>query len=68
MKLDEYMKQHDLTDEGFGERIGKKRLTIFKYRHGLIVPGKDAMERIVSITEGRVTPNDFYASQPSSHG
>jgi len=60
MKLDEYMKQQDLTDEGFGERIGVNRLQVFKYRHGRAKPREEVMQKIHDESGGQVTANDFY--------
>lgn len=60
MKLDTYISDKKMTDESFGEQIGRSRIQVFKYRHGLAMPRKDAMERIVEVTKGQVTSQDFY--------
>lgn len=60
MKLDEYMKQQDLTDESFGRRIGVNRLQVLKYRHGNAKPREEVMQKIHDESDGQVTANDFY--------
>jgi hypothetical protein len=59
-QLDTYMTENNETDESFGQRIGRSRLQVFKYRHGKAVPRKDAMERIHEVTKGQVTAQSFY--------
>ncbi len=54
------MQENELTDEGFGERIGRSRMQVFRYRHGEDVPSKKTMERILQVTEGQVQPGSFY--------
>lgn len=60
MKLDTYMTDNDYTDESFGEQIGRSRMQVFRYRHGLAVPRKNALQRIVKVTKGQVTAQSFY--------
>lgn len=63
MTLDDYMIKEKLTDQEFGDRIGKSRMQVFRYRHGLQVPGKKTMPVIIEKTCGRVPPSSFYPAQ-----
>ncbi len=65
MQLDDYMKAHDFTDKSFGERIGKSRIQVYRYRHGMQIPGREAINKIFQITEGHVPPASFYPSNQS---
>lgn len=67
-QLDTWMTENDETDESFGQRIGRSRLQVFKYRHGLAVPRKDAMESIGEVTKGQVNPSSFYAKSGQQSG
>jgi transcriptional regulator with XRE-family HTH domain len=63
MKLEAFMNEHDLTDKSFGERIGKSRIQVYRYRHGMQIPTKNTMQKIVDVTQGAVDPASFYQSQ-----
>lgn len=61
--LSEFMQDNDYTDESFGERIGKSRMQIYRYRHGLQVPTKKTMQRILEESGGVIDPSSFYQAQ-----
>lgn len=63
MKLDEYLRINNLTEQAFALLIGTSQATVNRYRNGRI-PEPDAMDRIVKATSGAVTPNDFYGFEP----
>ncbi len=62
MKLDQYLTQHDLTDAAFAEKVGRSQSSINRIRRGETRPDWKTMERIVEVTGGDVSPNDFLDS------
>ena len=60
MKLDSYLRAHNLTSAQFGEvsGIGSKQ-AVHKYRHGLRFPTPENLRRIREATNGAVTADDF---------
>lgn len=64
MNLDAYMKSTGYTDESFGERIGRSRLQVFKYRHGLAIPRKIVMNKITKVSKGQVAESSFFSDIP----
>lgn len=64
MKLESFMNEHDFTDKSFGERIGKSRIQVYRFRHGLQVPTKKTMQKIIDVTAGAVDPASFYQTGP----
>lgn len=62
MTLKEYLDQTETTVDSFRAQIGaKSRTTIYRYMDGRL-PNKTMMRRIVAATDGKVQPNDFFAS------
>lgn len=59
-KLSAYMKDNNLTDQGFGDLIGRSRMQVFRYRRNEQMPDKDTMLRILEVTKGAVDPASFY--------
>lgn len=57
--LTAFREAHDLTLEEFGDLVGVGKSTVWRWEAGGI-PERAAMETIVAITDGRLTPNDFY--------
>jgi hypothetical protein len=60
--LSEYMKEQQLTDEMFGDMVGRCRLQILRYRQGTQIPSRRTMARIFKVTGGAVPPSSFYTS------
>jgi DNA-binding transcriptional regulator YdaS (Cro superfamily) len=60
MKLNAYLTKHDISERKFGECIGYSQASVNRYCNGR-VPEPEAMRRILEVTNGEVTPNDFYA-------
>jgi len=60
MKLDDYLRAHDLTSAQFGQMsgIGSKQL-VHNYRHGLRFPTPENLRLIREATKGAVMPDDF---------
>ena len=64
MRLKDFLDQKGLSYKEFGERIGRSRLTVYRYTlppehrdHRRPTPA--GMRRIHAETDGLVTPNDF---------
>ncbi|MGE3932382.1 MAG: helix-turn-helix domain-containing protein [Rhodospirillaceae bacterium] len=52
-----------LTMDQVAEAIGVgTRMTVWRYRTGRRIPPREVMARILALTGGAVTPNDFYAA------
>ena len=70
MLLADYLKVHDFTLAGFGERIGVSPEAVRRYIGGERIPTKDIMARIREATSGAVQANDFFdgASAPAAKG
>jgi hypothetical protein len=66
MKLADWLEAHSITDARFGEMIGAARQAVHRYRAGGRVPDKVMMSRIVKVTGGAVSPNDFYEVESSA--
>lgn len=63
MTLAEYMEAENLTDAAMGDRIGKSRVTVSRYRRGLEpIPG-DVVKRLVESSDGRMTANELLGIQ-----
>lgn len=60
MTLDEWLILRNLSETEFAERIGRSQASVNRYRHGLRLPDREAMIRIIETTGGAVTANDFY--------
>lgn len=59
MQLATYMEQHGLTDDAFGARIGKSRVTVSRYRRKLEIPSSETVKLIVDATSGKVSANEL---------
>lgn len=59
MKLETYLKENGLTDEAFGSLASLSQSQISRIKRGKSWPTKEAMERIFTVSNGEVTPNDF---------
>lgn len=59
MTLDQYLAAKRLTETAFAGMVGANQATINRLKRGS-VPGAALMARIIEVTNGEVTPNDFY--------
>ncbi|MEM7524111.1 MAG: XRE family transcriptional regulator [Pseudomonadota bacterium] len=59
MTLDDYLASNRLTLEAFGLRVNASAPTVSRWRSGVLRPPWGAMDRILEVTDGEVTPNDF---------
>lgn len=61
MKLSDFIEQNGLTHEQMAELVGDCSVSgLRKWLRGERVPRPDQMRRISEITNGLVSPNDFY--------
>jgi transcriptional regulator with XRE-family HTH domain len=61
MYLNDYMAERGLKDEHVAAGTGYSRVSISRYRRGLIVPSWGAIEAIKKFTRGAVTETDWAA-------
>lgn len=64
MQLADYLKANGISDEDFGDAIGVSRQSVHRYKMFGRFPEKPILARIVEVTAGAVTPNDFLDAQP----
>jgi antitoxin CcdA len=60
MKLQSYLVSQDYPAREFSRRLGVSPAAVARYASGKRIPSPAVMRRIVTETEGAVTPNDFY--------
>jgi transcriptional regulator with XRE-family HTH domain len=60
MKLRDFLSRACLTESQFGATIGVSQGSVNRYARGLRVPRPSVMARIVTRTEGKVRPDDFF--------
>lgn len=61
MKLNSWMEREKLGNEAMGALIGVHPVSVSKYRQGKMVPRPGLMAKIIELTGGDVTANDFFA-------
>lgn len=59
MKLKDYLKEENITQEKFASDLDVSQGNISMWCNGMI-PRPDMMTKILLITKGKVTANDFY--------
>ena len=60
MTLDSYLKKAGVKPPEFAKTLGVRLTTVYRYLSGR-VPETSVMKRIIEVTSGEVTPNDFYS-------
>jgi|APPan5920702963_1055757.scaffolds.fasta_scaffold74239_2 DNA-binding transcriptional regulator YdaS (Cro superfamily) len=60
MKLSIWMIENDMDDKAFAKRMGVSIYGVQKWRLGVSVPRATQLLKILEITAGEVTPNDFF--------
>lgn len=67
MQLKQFLIENNLSAAEFGRLIGvRSRMTICRYVSGERMPDRSVMPKIVEVTHGAVTPNDFHGVEPGS--
>ncbi len=64
MKLDSYLRLHEMSERRFAELLGVSFQAVNNYRRGLRIPAPPIMRRIYETTGGAVTPADFLGLKP----
>jgi transcriptional regulator with XRE-family HTH domain len=59
MKLHDYMKLKDISDDAFAAKLGKDRTIVGRYRRGIVIPPLDVLAQIESLTDRAVSFRDF---------
>ena len=60
MTLNEYIKEKKMSIEDLAQKIDEPpHRNVYRYMRN-VIPRPDKMELIYRITNGQVTPNDFY--------
>lgn len=62
MTLREYMRNQRLTDAALAEKIGCSRSAVCYWRNGWRIPRGYWMQRLHEVSDGKVSPADFYSS------
>lgn len=65
MKLAQWLKANKVSARKFSEMIGVGQVAGHRYKHGQRIPEPQVMLRIMQVTKGAVTANDFYPSVPA---
>lgn len=60
MKLQDYRKQENKTQEQVADELGVAQSNIASWENGIRIPTKENMQKIIAYTNGEVQPNDFY--------
>lgn len=60
MTLDQYLTRNKMTATEMAQILGRAISTVTRIRKGEIKPDFDTIQEIVDMTDGRVTPNDFF--------
>lgn len=64
MTLAEFMKANSLTDVLLAEQLNCSAGAVRKWLYGERIPRAEQMRKIVELTAGSVTPNDFLIASP----
>jgi predicted transcriptional regulator len=60
MKLDSYLSENGFTCGQFARLIGVTPQAVDRYVKGQRIPNEEVMPKIYEMTNGEVTPNDFF--------
>jgi len=63
MTLKEYLKTHNLKADEFAKSAGFSSGGVLKWLSGERFPRSVALKKIYEVTNGAVTPNDFWSQQ-----
>jgi len=59
-----YLDQHGISVERFRREVGaSRRTTVYRWLRGERIPAPGYMARIIDLTDGAVTANDFYTAR-----
>lgn len=60
MTLKEYIKEKKLTGLAFANLVGAEASLVSKWKRGVVNPTQHYYKKIYEVTDGQVTPNDFF--------
>ncbi|MFT3966848.1 MAG: helix-turn-helix transcriptional regulator [Sphingobium sp.] len=60
MHLKDWREAKGLTRQQLAERLARTPEAVRRYEEGERIPDRATMSLIVAVTDGRVTPNDFF--------
>ena len=63
MQIGDWIKSRGLTDVDFAELVGVDKSTVGRWVAGTVRPDWDRLPKIIEVTEGLVTANDFIPKQ-----
>lgn len=66
MTLHDFMKARGLSDAELAARLGVSRQTVYRWRRGQAIPGRDEMLAIHRESDGAVTADSFYGLGPQA--
>lgn len=66
MKLIDYLRANNLTDEAFAARVGRSKWAVRKWMYGQRVPRGVEMLAIANATQGVVSADDFMPARPAT--
>ena len=66
MKLIDYLRRQNLTDEQFAALVGRSRWAVRKWMYGQRTPRLSEMQAIARVTDGAVSANDFMGESENS--
>ena len=62
-KLDKWLTNNSLTRQLFAKKINISTATLSRYLSGDRIPKQEIMEKIIKITRGSISPDDFYITK-----
>lgn len=60
MNLKNYLHKNKIEVPVFAESIGVTPFSLYRYLRGVRRPREEILKKIAEVTNGKVTPNDFY--------
>ena len=66
MTLHDFLKARGLSDAEMAARLGVTRQTVYRWRRGQAIPGREEMRALHQATGGEVTADDFYGLGPQA--
>jgi transcriptional regulator with XRE-family HTH domain len=65
MKLRDWRKSCNMTLVALSRELGVTTVSLGRYERGARLPEKRVMEKIIEVTQGQVTPNDWFGAELS---
>lgn len=68
MNLQDWMAQEPetRTPEWLAAELGCHVSTVYRYRNGTRIPGRNALRQLARLTDGQVTANDFVGCEAAA--